>query len=149
MSDLRSASSAGPRSAAKPACTGYRAQRLHGVRIDPRGLLHEVAGAERLLAWDDVWFAVAAELGEPEGVRAIVFDLVVGRDGSGWQVLRLDAEPGPLAQEIARALQTGLPRDRRGPSIKSLASDGVPSQWFADVESFEEAVAASVARSGS
>jgi hypothetical protein len=145
MSDLRDAPSATPRSAAQAACAGYRAQLLYDVRVGPGGLRFGTAGGERTLAWDEVWFAVAAEVGEPEGVRAIVFDLVVGRDAGGWRVLRLDAELGPFAEQIARAIQAGLPRERRGPSIKSLASDGVPSQWYADLESFEESVAAAVA----
>ena len=143
MSDPRDAPAA-PRSAVQATRAGYRAQLLHDVRVVPGGLRYRSAGDERALAWDEVWFAVAAEVGEPEGVRAIVFDLVVDRDANGWRALRVDAEPGPFALQIAQAIQTGVPRDRRGPSIKSLASDGVPSQWYADLESFEESVAAAV-----
>jgi hypothetical protein len=147
MSDLRDAPSADLRSPAPAARAGYCAQLLHDVRVEPCGLRFRIGAGERSLVWDEVWFAVAAEVGEPEGVRAIVFDLVVGRDEGGWRALRLDAEPGAFALQIARALQAGLPRGRRGPSIKSLASDGVPSQWYADLESFEESVAAAIARS--
>src|SRR5215471_1418472 len=146
MSDLRHA----PVSASAPSVSsgraGYRVQVLREVRVGPQGLVHRHAGAEHRLAWGEIWFAVAAEVGEPEGVRAIVFDLVVGRDERGWQALRLDAEPGPFAEEVARATQSSVARARCGPSIKSLAHDGVPSQWYPDIESFEEAVAAAVAR---
>jgi len=124
---------------------GYHAQLLREARVGAEGLLHRVAGAERRLSWAEIWFAVAAEIGEPEGVRAIVFDLVVGRDDRGWRALRLDAEPGPFAEEVARAIHLRVPRARCGPSIRSLANDGVPSQWFADLEGFEEAVAAAAA----
>jgi len=104
------------------------------------GILHGVGDEQRLLRWEEVCFAVAAEVGEPEGVRTIVFDLVLGRDAQGWRVSRLDAEPGSDAEEIARAIHAGVGPQQRGPSIKSLASDGVPSWWYADLEGFEEAV---------
>lgn len=147
MPDLHDAQQAAAGGAAPAPRARYHAQLLRDVRVAPEGLLHRTAGAERRLAWNEIWFAVAAEVGEPEGVRALVFDLVVGRDEHGWQALRLDAEPGPFAEEVARAIQAGVPRARCGPSIKSLANDGVPSHWYADLESFEEAVAAAVARS--
>ena len=147
MSDLRDACD---RPAAAPAGrAGYAVELLHDARIAREGLLHRADGALRRLAWGEVRFAVAAEVGEPEGVRAIVFDLVVGRDERGLRALRLDAEPGPFAEEVARAIAAGVPRHRCGPSIKSLAHDGVASQWYPDLESFEEAVAAAVARSRS
>jgi hypothetical protein len=144
MNDLRDAREP---AAAPAAHAGYCAQLLRDARIAPQGLLHRAGEVERRLAWDEIWFAVAAEVGEPEGVRAIVFDLVVGRDEHGFLALRLDAEPGPFAEEVARAIQAFVPRSRCGPSIKSLAHDGVPSQWYPDLESFEEAAAAAVARS--
>jgi len=147
MNDLRNSHAAAPAAAARAARAGYSAQLVREPRVAPQGLLHRADGAERRLAWDEIWFAVAAEIGEPEGVRAIVFDLVVGRDERGFLALRLDAEAGPFAEEVARAIQAFVPRSRCGPSIKSLASDGVPSQWFADLESFEEATAIAVARS--
>lgn len=91
---------------------------------------------------------MAAEVGEPEGVRTIVFDLVLGRGPEGWRAARLDADPGPAAEEIARAIHSGVGPRQRGPSIKSLASDGVPSWWFADLEGFEDAVAAALPAAG-
>ena len=123
---------------------GYRVELLRGARPAPGGILHGVGHHERLLRWDEVCFAVAAEVGEPEGVRTIVFDLVLGRDAEGWRAARLDAEPGPCAEGIARAIHSGVGPQQRGPSIKSLASDGVPSWWFADLEGFEEAVLAAI-----
>jgi len=75
-------------------------------------------------------------VGEPQGVRAIVFDLV-RREGTGWTAARLDAEPGEEASELARALDTALGSAAR-PSIKSLATDGIPSRWYPDLGLFEE-----------
>jgi hypothetical protein len=130
--------------ASPPPRASYRAELLRDVRVEAHGLLHRTAAGERLLRWEEVWFAVAAEIGEPEGVRAIVVDLVLGRDALGWRAARIDAEPGCFAEEIARAIQSGLPRGRRGPSIKTLAADGVASQWYPDLESFEEAVVGAI-----
>ena len=123
----------------------YRVELLRGARPAPGGILHAAPGGERLLRWEEVCFAVAAEVGEPEGVRTVVFDLVLARDAQGWRVARLDAEPGVEAEEIARAIHAGVGPRQRGPSLKSLASDGVPSWWFADLEGFEEAVVAALA----
>ncbi len=123
---------------------GYRVEVLREIRPTEGGVLHGTPAGERLLRWDEVRFALAAEVGEPEGVRAIVFDLVLGRDSDGWRVARLDADPGPLALAIAKAIHAGVGPQQRGPSIKSLASDGVASWWYADLESFEEAAAVAI-----
>lgn len=124
--------------------SAYRVELLRGARPAPGGILHAAAGGERLLRWEEIRLAVAAEVGEPEGVRAIVFDLVLGRDERGWRAARLDSEPGEPAEEIARAIHCGVGQSQRGPSIKSLASDGVPSWWFADLGGFEEAIVAAL-----
>ena len=132
------------RPSAAPACAGYRVELLRETRLVGDGVLHATPAGERLLRWDEVRFAIAAEVGEPEGVRAIVFDLVVGAGAEGLRVARLDADPGPIAVEIARAIHSGVGTHQRGPSIKSLACDGFASWWYADLESFEEAAAAAV-----
>jgi len=133
-------------SAHRPPVTssGYRVELLREIRLVADGVLHATPAGPRLLRWDEVRFALAAEVGEPEGVRAIVFDLVVGSGADGLRVARLDADPGPLAVEIARAIHSGVGVQQRGPSIKSLACDGFASWWHADLESFEEAAAAAV-----
>jgi len=123
---------------------GYRVELLREARVADGGILHAASDGVCLLRWDDVLLAVAAEVGEPEGVRTVVFDLVLGRDADGWRSARLDAEPGPEAEQIARAIHDGVGPRQRGPSIKSLASDGVPSWWYADLDGFEEAVVAAL-----
>jgi hypothetical protein len=143
MRDRDASRASAPRVQGAPRA-GYRVELLREVRLVEDGVLHATPAGERLLPWDEVLFAVAAEVGEPEGVRAIVFDLVLGSDADGWRVARLDADPGPVASEIARAIHAGVGAQRRGPSIKSLASDGVASWWHADLEGFEEAAAAAI-----
>jgi hypothetical protein len=123
----------------------YRVELLHEVRADASGLWHRVDGREQRIGWDEVVYAAAAEVGEPEGVRAIVFDLVLGRDPQGWRAARLDADPGPFAEELARAIHAGVASRQRAASLKSLARDGVASQWYPDLDSFEEALLAALA----
>jgi hypothetical protein len=87
--------------------------------------------------------ALAAEVGEPEGVRTIIFDLVVDRislpEGMTFAVRRLDAEPGEEAMAVARAIQNALEPEDIAPSIKSLAAEGTPSLRYQDLEEFEAA----------
>ena len=104
----------------------------------PEGLGYEAAGAGGLLLWSRVSHVIAAEVGEPEGVRAIVFDLLCEED-EGWRVLRLDAEPGEEAMELAQAIQRHTPPGSQAASLKSVATDGIPTRWFPDLVSFEEA----------
>lgn len=130
----------GARAEAVPAA--YRADSLCGARVDDGGVSYEEADGRGLLPWDRVIRAFAAEVGEPEGVRAIVFDLVLGREGATWVARRLDADPIDGASDLARAIADALGPERAAPSLKSLAADGTPSRWFPDLESFEEWVLA-------
>jgi len=90
-----------------------------------------------MLRWRDVLGAVAAEVGEPEGVRTIVFDLLARANRGERVALRLDVEPGEPAAELAQVIAEAL-GDRARASIKSLAVDGIPTLWFPDLASFEE-----------
>lgn len=124
---------------------GYPVRILERPEIEPGGLRHRERGEPRLLGWDRVRLALAAEIGEPEGVRTIVFDLIAWvAGGRGWLAHRLDAEPGAEAMLVARELSERLPPDACGPSIKSLATDGIPSRWYPDLPSFEEDAIAQV-----
>lgn len=113
----------------------YRVEVLEAPELGPDGIDHGGEGRRRRLAWGEIAAAVAAEVGEPQGVRAIVFDLV-RREGAGWTAARLDAEPGEEAWELARTLDTALGSAAR-PSLKSLATDGIPSRWYPDLAGFE------------
>jgi hypothetical protein len=112
-----------------------------------RGVVHREAGAEHLLEWGQVRRAVAAEVGEPQGVRTTVFDLVVTA-GKAYRAWRFDAEPGEPAARVAGAISRGLPPERLGSSIKSLAAGGVAVDWHPDLASFEEATLVALVRDG-
>jgi len=81
--------------------------------------------------------AIAAEVGEPEGVRTTVFDLVV-RENGGWLAYRLDAEPGEDAMDLAQGIARSLPAGCSSASLKSLATDGIPGRWYPDLDDFEQ-----------
>ncbi len=94
-------------------------------------------GVGALLSWSEIDRAIGAEIGEPEGVRTIVFDLVVSGSEASYEVRRMDADPGEDAMEMARMLTDRLGPDRTSSSIKSVAIDGIASRWYPDIESFE------------
>jgi hypothetical protein len=129
----------------------YRVELLAGARPLLCGLSFGAGDRRGVLAWTRIRLAFAAEVGEPEGVRTIVFDLVVDEEASAsagahsgrcYRAYRLDADPGEEAMELARAIERGLGKERPSASIKCVATDGVPSRWYPDLRSFEEAVLA-------
>ena len=126
----------------------YSVRLLAGAQPTERGVVHHEGAAQRLLEWEEVDWALAAEVGEPQGVRTIVFDLVVDRSAGSFAVCRFDAEPGEDAVAVARAIVGALPGERLGASIKSLAADGVACRWYPDLESLEEAALALLADLG-
>jgi hypothetical protein len=115
---------------------------LAGAQATEQGVVHHEGASQRLLEWGEVSWALAAEVGEPQGVRTIVFDLVVARGGGSFGVCRFDAEPGEDAVAAAQVIAGALPAERLGGSIKSLATDDVVSSWYPDLESLEEAALA-------
>ena len=121
------------------ASSRYRVRLLGDPRVTDGGISHREGDRRQLLAWSEVQGAIAAEVGEPQGVRTVVFDLLVEHEGSDRTVCRLDAEPGEDSIALARAIAEGVGPDRSGGSIKSLATDGSPSRWYPDLEAFEDA----------
>jgi hypothetical protein len=121
----------------------YRVQLLANPELCVSGIAHGDPANPSLVEWAEVRWALAAEIGEPEGVRTIIFDLVVGRisgpDGSAFEIRRLGAEPGEEAMELASAIERALAPQSSAPSIKSLAAEGTPSRWYQNLEEFESA----------
>jgi hypothetical protein len=117
----------------------YRVRLLSAAKPTDRGILHRRGEEWELLEWSRFDAAIVAEVGEPEGVRTIVFDLIAGLDEVGCDVYRMDADPGEDAVEIARTLDGALRPDKRSASIRSMATDGTATRWYPDLETFEEA----------
>ncbi len=126
------------RSGDRPAEPSYPARLLERPEVTAEGVCHDQDGERILLAWSAVHWAIAAEVGEPEGIRTIVFDLLT-RDADGeFRVLRLDADLGGDAMKLARELALGLGPERKSASIRCLATDGIPARCYPDLESFEQ-----------
>jgi hypothetical protein len=127
----------------------YQVQILSDPQVFDCGIEHGEPSERRLLKWSAVLCGLAAEVGEPEGVRAIIFDLVVERfthlEAEEYAVCRLTAEPGEEAMAIARSIELALAPEASAPSIKNLASEGTPSRWYQDIEEFEAAALQSLA----
>ncbi len=121
----------------------YRVQLLANPELCESGITHGDPASPCLVEWTAIRWALAAEVGEPEGVRTIIFDLVVDRisgpDGSAFEIRRLGAEPGEEAMEWASAINRALAPQFSAPSIKSLAAEGAPSSWYQNLEEFESA----------
>jgi hypothetical protein len=104
-----------------------------------RGIEYRGPDGDRLLAWDRVTHAVAALVGEPEGVCTIVFDLLVDAAGSPLRVCRFDADPTEGAIPLSVAIADYLGRERCDASVLAMAKEGSTGWWFSDLESFEAA----------
>ena len=116
----------------------YPARLLEHPEATAEGIRHDLDGERILLAWSRVHWAIAAEVGEPEGIRTIVFDLLTRDAGGELRLLRLDADLGGDAMELARELCRSLGSERKLASIRSLATDGTPARRYSDLESFEQ-----------
>jgi len=116
--------------------THYRVELLEAPELSEDGVTHGGDAARSLIPWREIRHAITAEIGEPEGVRTIVFDLVV-RENSGWVAYRFDADPGDAAMQVARRIAAGLGPDRPSASLKSMATDGIPTRWYPDLDEFE------------
>ncbi len=121
----------------------YRVQLLANPKLRESGIAHGDPANPSVVAWTAICWALAAEVGEPEGVRTVIFDLVVDRTsgphGSAFEIRRLDAEPGEEAMKLASAIERALAPGLSAPSIKSLAAEGTPSRWYQNLEEFESA----------
>lgn len=124
----------------------YSVRLLADPQPAPSGLVHRTAEGELCESWDDVQYALAAEIGEPQGIRTIAFDLLVARGEEGFTLLRFDAEPGEDAESVAQVLAEAIPAERLGAEVKNLATHSVIAEWFPDVASFEESALQTLAK---
>jgi hypothetical protein len=125
----------------------YPVRVLVAPSLEAGGVSHGPAAARELLAWREVAQVAIAEVGEPEGVRTVVYDLIC-RPESGIAVFRLDADPGEAAMALARQLEAALGSERTSAALKGLAADGLATLWFPDLQAFEEESLAELERSG-
>src|SRR5258705_1164227 len=86
----------------------YRLQLLEEPCVSGAGIEHGPERGRELLCWRDVLGAVAAEVGEPEGVRTIVFDLLAQASRGERVALRLDVEPGEPSTALSQVISAAL-----------------------------------------
>jgi hypothetical protein len=112
----------------------YRVEVLAWAEVAAGGVRFREGAEGRLLAWERVLHALAAHVGEPEGVSTVVFDLVIERKQTECLVCRFDADPGEAAQGVAREILERIGRERCSRSLAELAAEGIPTRTYADLE---------------
>jgi len=90
----------------------YQVRLLADVELTSAGVAHRIGEESQLLVWSRVRLALTAEVGEPDGIRTVVFDLVLDGVGEGWEVCRFDTDPYDDAMAAARAIETGIGADQ-------------------------------------
>jgi hypothetical protein len=121
------------------ATSRYRVEVLPWAEVKAEGIVFREGPDDRTLPWSRVLHALAAYVGEPEGVSTIVFDLVIERKETECLVCRFDADPGEAAQAAAVALLERLGRARCSRSLADLAKEGVPTRSYPDLDTLAEA----------
>ncbi|MDJ0866034.1 MAG: hypothetical protein QNK03_08000 [Myxococcota bacterium] len=116
----------------------YRVELLVGAEVGERGVQHRIGADAQLLDWGRVEHALAAEVGEPEGVRTVVFDLLVERKPNECLVVRFAADPGDDAQLVASLIERHVDAERCSVSLHELAAEGIPTRWYPDLVSLAE-----------
>jgi len=109
---------------------------LPEAQADERGITYRRSGRLYLLPWSRIGAAHAAEVGEPEGVQTVVFDLVLA--ARPRRRCRLDAEPGAPARDLGQAIAHGVGRARCTASLRAVALEGYATRSYPDVQSFED-----------
>jgi hypothetical protein len=120
----------------------YHVDVLSWAEVGDHGVSYLNGSRRETLQWASILYGLAAEVGEPEGVRTVVIDLVVERKGRECVVCRFDAEPGLDAQEVAMQIAASLGRARCSRSLLALACDGAASRQVPDLEALDEQVIA-------
>jgi hypothetical protein len=117
----------------------YRVYLLADAKPTERGIVYRRGEQRFLLAWGRLGRGFCAEVGEPQGVCTIVFDLVAEIVAGECVVFRFDAEPGHHAHAVGCAIEIGIGHDRCDSSLRAVATDGYATRNYPDLDTFEEA----------
>lgn len=130
-----------------PGPAGLRARIvvLPEAAAEARGIVYRRGAEPFLLAWSRVDAAHSAEVGEPEGVQTVIFDLVLA--GRPDARCRLDADPGEPARRLAEAIVRGIGRTRCSASLRAVALEGYATRSYPDLDSYEDDVPEEIRRS--
>lgn len=116
-----------------------RVHLLVDAKPTERGVVYRRGEDRFLLDWSRVRLALAAAVGEPEGVCTVVFDLALRTEGPECILCRIDADPISEAPDLARAIELGLGRDRCNASLKNLSREGAATRHYDDLDTLTEA----------
>lgn len=125
---------------AGPACREWTIWVVSRPALDAAGVDLEWEGRRHQVDWTAVERAFAAEVGEPEGVRAVVFDLLWSDAPEGPAVLRFSVDPSEGPKSPAQQLVDSLGEARCSVSLRSLAREGQASDRFSHLDLLDEAL---------
>jgi len=146
-----------PMSGSSPSAVSYDPFRERPAPYEVRlvqegeaGATGALAGAtgDRPFAWSQVERAFAGEVGEPEGVRAVVIDVLVRVAADGCVAYRVSADPGPEAAEAAREVVEAVGPERCSAPLREVAKDGWTSHRFPYVELLEDDILEALCAAG-
>lgn len=94
------------------------------------------------IPWSTLSRAFVAEVGEPEGVRAVVFDLAQAGADPGPTLWRFGIDPYDAPKLIAQWIVEALGSSRCSLSLLTLAKEGVPTQFYTHLVDWDDLVLA-------
>ena len=114
---------------------------VHQPGLSARSLSIEWEGDRYEIDWSEIEKALAAEVGEPEGVRAVIFDLVWPAAPPGAAILRFSIDPSDGPKRPAQLLLEALGESRCSGSLLGLAREGRPTARFSHLDQMDDALA--------
>jgi hypothetical protein len=120
---------------------------VHQPGLSARSLSIEWEGDRYEVDWTEIEKALAAEVGEPEGIRAVIFDLVWPGAPPGAAILRFSVDPCDGPKRPAQLLVAALGEARCSGSLLGLAREGRPTDRFSHLDQIDDALAEALAAS--
>lgn len=108
--------------------------------FDGEGFQVDWEGVPRRVPWDELSGAFAAEVGEPEGVRAVVFDLLCTSSFCGAALLRFSVDPSEGPKRPAQAIVENLGSKHCSASLQALAREGCATDCYSHLDLLDEAL---------
>ena len=116
--------------------------------FEAAGVVFEFEGATHRVPWAQLVAGFASQVGEPDGVRTIVFDLACCRfafEGDPEPaLLRFSIDPSEEPRGAAQRIVDMLGKTACSASLHALAREGATTESHADLQSLDEALLASL-----
>ena len=108
-----------------------------GIQVEWQGKRHDIG-------WSEIARAFAAEVGEPEGIRAVVFDLAWPAAPECPAILRFSVDPCDGPKRPAQLFLDSLGVASCSNSLRSLATDGRATDLYSHIDLLDEALVTSL-----